>query len=60
MHCRVTDDPSFDASDYFEGKGYYAQKLEPNPDDARDIQLTISANRDPRTTPLSGDKHENY
>lgn len=21
--CRVTDDPSFDASDYFEGKGYY-------------------------------------
>lgn len=28
MLCRITDDPSYDYSDYCEGKGYYAQKHE--------------------------------
>ena len=28
MLCRITDDPSYDYSDYCEGKGYYAQEHE--------------------------------
>jgi hypothetical protein len=28
MLCRITDDPSYDYSDYCEGRGYYAERHE--------------------------------
>jgi hypothetical protein len=31
--CRYTDDSSYDYSDYFEGKGYYAQTHDDDDDD---------------------------
>lgn len=41
MLCRVTDDPSYDRSDYEEGRGYYAP-YQPDwrtePEDANDYE----------------------
>jgi len=34
--CRYTDDSSYDYSDYFEGKGYYAQTHDDDDDDNDD------------------------
>lgn len=31
MLCAVTDDPSYDASDFYENKGYYKVKQEEDP-----------------------------
>jgi len=33
MLCRITDDPSYDYSDYCEGKGYYANEYRTEPED---------------------------
>ena len=33
MLCRITDDPSYDYSDYCEGKGYYADAYRTEPED---------------------------
>ena len=34
--CRIDDDPSYDYSDYCEGKGDYKEKPERDPDELRD------------------------
>ena len=36
MPCSVTDDPSFDYSDYYEGKGYYATNEQDDDEDNHD------------------------
>ena len=33
MLCRITDDPSYDYSDYCEGKGYYKDDYRTEPED---------------------------
>ncbi len=60
--CRISDDPSYDYSDYEEGKGYYQERSEPNPDDAYD-DWRQTQTRNPKTgslepliTPHVGDK----
>ena len=43
MLCRITDDPSYDYSDYCEGKGYYANdyrtESEDDPENWEDAHL---------------------
>mgnify|MGYP003653822934 FL=1 len=54
--CSVTDDPYSDASDYFEGVGVYAEKLQPDPDELYD---QMKSSMEPLITPFEGDNHEN-
>lgn len=50
--CRISDDPSYDYSDYVEGKGYYKEKVEPNPDDAYDAWREENPRKE--TAPAAG------
>lgn len=50
--CRISDDPSYDYSDYVEGKGYYKEKVEPNPDDAYDAWREENTRKEP--SPAAG------
>lgn len=60
--CRIDDDPSYDYSDYVEGKGAYEPYREENPDEAYD-EWRNDQTRNPKTgslepliTPHVGDK----
>ena len=41
MLCRITDDPSYDYSDYCEGKGYYT----PYEDAMLPMRMTLELNQ---------------
>lgn len=59
MPCRISDDPSYDYSDYCEGKGYYAPTPEEDPDAAYDIWKSEQP-EDSLNPPHVGDKNENH
>jgi len=59
--CRIDDDPSYDYSDYCEGKGVYAPMREEDPDAEYDAWKSDQPERtkgslDPFLTPNVGDK----
>lgn len=58
--CRVSDDPSYDYSDYIENEGVYAQPLQENPDDAYDTYIFNKSFQTPQSKPSThtGDTHE--
>ena len=63
--CRISDDPSYDYSDYVEGKGYYAPYDEGDPDAAYDEwrdqnpRELKTGSLDPFLTSHDGDIHAN-
>ena len=59
MPCRVSDDPSYDYSDYCEGKGYYTPTRKEDPDAAYDAWKSEQP-EDLPTTPHVGDEDENH
>lgn len=60
--CRVSDDPSYDYSDYCEGTGVYAPYREQDADEAYDRwkeeqpERPAKGSLDPLITPHEGDK----
>jgi hypothetical protein len=54
--CRYTDDSSYDYSDYFEGKGYYAQTHDDDVEGFSEGGIDTSNTYDEKT---AIDRHEN-